>query len=119
MNLNTIRKYCLKKPGVSEDFPFGFDVLTIRVGSKIFALISIPSIPLRINLKCDPFLAMELRERYPALTPGYHMNKLHWNTVSLDGSIPDKEIQAMIDHSYELVADKLTRAEKNKIHRSR
>jgi predicted DNA-binding protein (MmcQ/YjbR family) len=117
MKLDSLRKYCLNKKGVSEDFPFGFDVLVMKVASKIFALIMIESKPLRMNLKCDPFLAMGLRERYPSVTPGYHMNKLHWNTVILDGSIPRKEVLSMLDHSYELVAGKLKKSERELLNR--
>jgi predicted DNA-binding protein (MmcQ/YjbR family) len=102
MNIDIVRKHSLSKKGTSEDFPFDEDTLVFRVGKKMFALISV-SEPFSINLKCDPELAVELREKYDAVTPGFHMNKAHWNTVNFDGSIPDKEILEMIDHSYNLI----------------
>lgn len=98
-----VMNYCLGKPGAVEDYPFGPDVAVMKVAGKMFALIGISDRPLSINLKCDPFLAMDLRERYEAVEPGYHMNKVHWNTVTLDGTIPRHEVLAMIDHSYDLV----------------
>jgi predicted DNA-binding protein (MmcQ/YjbR family) len=104
VDIDTIREYCLVKPGkVKEDMPFGEDTLVFRVQGKIFILISMMARPLSINLKCDPEKAVELRERYESIKPGYHMNKKHWNTVVLDGKIPTKEVLAMIDHSYDLV----------------
>jgi len=105
MNIETLREYCISKKSVTEGFPFGEDTLVFKVNGKIFALVSLDE-DLRINLKCEPAFALELRERYPSVTPGYHMNKKHWNTVSLDGSAPDKEIFSWIDHSYELVKGK-------------
>ena len=85
--------------------PFGEDTLVFRVNGKIFLLMRLMAHPLSINLKCDPVRAVELRERYESVQPGYHMNKKHWNTVVLDGRIPTKEVFAMIDHSYEMVLD--------------
>ncbi len=104
MNVETLRQYCLSKEETSEDFPFDEETLVLRVRGKIFALTSINSRPLTVNLKCDPELAVELREKYEGVQPGYHMNKKHWNTVILDGTIPTKEVLAMIDHSYDQVA---------------
>jgi len=99
-----VRKYCLGKKGkITEGFPFGEDALVFEVNGKVFLLLMIDDRPLSVNLKCDPVFAIELRERYEAVRPGYHMNKKHWNTVTLDGSIPPLEIRKMIDHSYELV----------------
>lgn len=103
MDVDTLRAYCLEKPGTAADSPFGDSVLALRVGKKIFALVTLDETPPRVNLKCDPFLAMELRERFRSVTPGYHMNKAHWNTVTLDGDVPDTELRAMVDHSYMLV----------------
>jgi len=103
VDLEKLRKYCTSKKGVNEDFPFDFNILTFKVYDKIFALTDIKSEKLSINLKCTPEHALILRNRYPQVTPGYHMNKKHWNTVQLDGIIPDKEIFIMIDQSYELV----------------
>ncbi len=103
MNLETLRQYCLKKEDTSEDFPFDEETLVFRVFGKIFALTSIYDRPLTVNLKCDPELAMELREQYDEVRPGYHMNKKHWNTVMLDGGLSSKVIYSMVDHSYDLV----------------
>jgi predicted DNA-binding protein (MmcQ/YjbR family) len=106
-----IRKYCLGKKGkITEGFPFGEDVLVFKVNGKVFSLLMIDERPLSMNLKCDPELAIELRERYEAVRPGYHMNKTHWNTVTIDGSIPPLEIRKMIDHSHELVVKSLGKA---------
>ncbi len=102
MDIETLREYCIYKKGVTESFPFGDDTLVFKAGGKIFALINLNG-DLSINLKCDPLLAIELRERYSSVTPGYHMNKKHWNTVLLDGSVPDKEVFSWIDHSYDLI----------------
>ena len=104
MDIDAIREYCLAKSGtVREGMPFGEDVLVFKVNSKIFVLMMLSDRPLTINLKCDPARAVELREQYEAVQPGYHMNKKHWNTVTLNGTIPPKEIYAMIDHSYDQV----------------
>ncbi|MFN8240100.1 MAG: MmcQ/YjbR family DNA-binding protein [Bacteroidales bacterium] len=105
MDIVKIREYCLGKPGVSECFPFDEETLVFKVKDKIFALVSLDGAP-GLNLKCDPALALELREKYSSVTPGYHMNKKHWNTVNIDGTIPDKEILGWIDHSYDLVSGK-------------
>jgi predicted DNA-binding protein (MmcQ/YjbR family) len=102
MNIEILHEYCSSKPDVTEGFPFGEDTLVFKVKGKIFALANLNG-DLSVNLKCDPGFAVELRERYSSVTPGYHMNKKHWNTVLLDGSIPDQEISSWIDHSYNLV----------------
>jgi len=102
MNIESLREYCISKKGADESFPFGEDTLVFKVKGKIFALVNLDG-ELSINLKCDPVFAIELRERYASVTPGYHMNKKHWNTVLLDGSVPDKEVQSWIDHSYDMV----------------
>ena len=102
MNIETLRYYCLSKDSVTESFPFDNETLVFKVSGKIFALASLEG-DLTINLKCDPALALELRERYSAVRPGYHMNKKHWNTISVDGSVPDREILSWIDNSYNLV----------------
>ena len=103
MDLAKFREYCLNKPKATEGTPFGPDVLVFKVGGKIFALASLDEVPPRANLKCDPDLALELRDRYEQVRPGYHMNKKHWNTVEIESGIPDNEIRKMIDHSYQLV----------------
>jgi len=105
MDIVSLRDYCIAKDGVTESFPFGEDTLVFKTAGKIFALVNLDG-DLSINLKCDPEFALELRERYPSVTPGYHMNKKHWNTVSIDGSVPDKEVFSWIDHSYELITGK-------------
>ena len=107
MDLEEFREYCLSKPNAAESTPFGEDVLVFKVGGKIFALASLDDIPPRVNLKCDPERALDLRDRYEDVRPGYHMNKKHWNTVELAGRIPERELRGMIDHSYELVATRL------------
>ena len=104
MNPDAIREYCLKKKGrITEGFPFGEGVLVFKVEGKMFLLMNLDDVPVTMNVKCDPELAVDLRERYEAVRPGYHMNKIHWNTVVLDGSISPPEIRKMIDHSYEQI----------------
>jgi predicted DNA-binding protein (MmcQ/YjbR family) len=102
MNIESIREHCISKKGVTESFPFGEDTLVFKANGKIFALVNLDG-DLSINLKCDPALAIDLRERYSAVIPGYHMNKKHWNTINLDGTVPDKEVLSWIDHSYSLI----------------
>lgn len=106
MNIEEIRTYCLNKKAVTESFPFGESTLVFKVMGKMFALSSLEK-ESSINLKCDPEKAIELRERFPSVQPGYHMNKRHWNTVYLDDSIPVHLIQEWIDHSYKLVVENL------------
>lgn len=104
VDLESLRSYCLKKGReISEEFPFDDTALVFKAAGKIFILISTDTHPLTINLKCEPEHALELRERYEAVSPGYHMNKKHWNTITLDGTIPSREIFNMIDHSFDLV----------------
>lgn len=110
MNFNTLKNYLLAKPGAVEEFPFDAVTLVLKVSGKMFALVGLDDDPLRLNLKCDPAKAEILREIYPAIQPGYHMNKRHWNTVILDGSIADAEILSMIDDSYALVVKGLPKA---------
>ena len=104
MDLEQLREYILSKPDVEETFPFGPDTLVYKINGKIFLLTGFENIPLQFNVKCDPDLALELREQYAAVIPGWHMNKKHWNTVIIDGSISNKRLQELIDHSYQLVA---------------
>jgi predicted DNA-binding protein (MmcQ/YjbR family) len=103
MNFENLREYILKKKGSYEDFPFGPSVIVYKVMQKMFALIAFDETPLRLNLKCDPELALHLRAAFKTVLPGYHMNKKHWNTVIMDGSIPNNELLAMVDDSYDLV----------------
>jgi predicted DNA-binding protein (MmcQ/YjbR family) len=107
MDLAAFRECCLTKLGATEGTPFGPDVLVFKVGGKMFALAALDEVPPRVNLKCSPDLALDLRDRYEQVTPGYHMNKKHWNTVEIESGIPDIELQEMIDHSYELVTKSL------------
>lgn len=108
MTLEYYRDYCLAKPGVTEDTPFGEDILVFRVGGKIFSLTSIEMFQ-SVNLKCDPDRAAELREEHPGIVPGFHMNKKHWNTVSTTGNVSDRLILELADHSYELIFGSLTK----------
>jgi len=103
MDLAEFREYCLGKPNTTEGTPFGPDVIVFKVGGKMFALAAFDEVPPTANLKCDPELALDLRDRYEQVRPGYHMNKKHWNTVEIERGIPDLELRKMIDHSYELV----------------
>ena len=112
MNLETYYEYCLSKKGVSEHFPFDADTLVFKVGGKMFALSSLkqweegePS----VNLKCDPDKAQELRAQYDDIKPGFHMSKVHWNTVAINQEVSDKLLKELIDHSYELVFKSLTK----------
>lgn len=102
MDIVDIRDYCMAKPYVTEGLPFDENTLVFKVNGKMFALTNLTG-DLSINLKCNPEKAIELREEFPAVEPGYHMNKVHWNTVWIDGSIPDKLIKEWIDHSYDWV----------------
>jgi predicted DNA-binding protein (MmcQ/YjbR family) len=115
MNIEQIREYCLKKKGVTEEFPFDEETLVFKVAGKIFLLASLESIPLQINLKCDPEKAIELREEYESVQPGYHMNKKHWNTIIFDGTVPAKKIFEWIDDSYNLVVAGLKKSDFKKL----
>jgi predicted DNA-binding protein (MmcQ/YjbR family) len=106
MNIETIRDYCLSKPGAEETLPFGPDVIVFKVNGKAFLLLPLDTEELRFNVKCDPDLAIELREQYSSVLPGWHMSKKHWNTIVVDGTVPSKLIREWIDHSYELVNKK-------------
>ena len=112
-----MRAYLLDKKGAIEDFPFGPEVMVFKVMGKMFALVFWGESFLRINVKCDPDLAMHFRAMYEAVTPGYHMNKKHWNTITLDGSIHDGEIFTMIDDSYNLVIKGLNKADRKRLSR--
>lgn len=108
MNVDEIRDYCLSKNNVTEDMPFGESVLVFRIGGKIFLLTDIEAETISINLKCDPARSLELRETYPDIKPGYHMNKKHWNTVVCDGSLSRSMLLELIDHSYDLIFSSLS-----------
>jgi predicted DNA-binding protein (MmcQ/YjbR family) len=107
MNPEEIRNHCIQKIAVTEEFPFDNETLVFKVAGKAFLLTNISN-PISINLKCDPEIAVELREKYDTILPGYHMNKKHWNTVMLKGNYSNKEILEWIDHSYELVVSGLS-----------
>ena len=115
MDLAEFREHCLNKRGATEETPFGEDVLVFKVSGRIFALAAIDEVPARANLKCDPDLALELRDRYEQVRPGYHMNKKHWNTVELESGIPEGELRTMIDHSYDLVVKSLPKVMRRKL----
>ena len=106
MNIESFRTYCLAKPGVSEELPFDNQTLVFKVMGKMFALTDVDLFT-SVNLKCDPEEAARLREQYEAVVPGYHMNKKHWNTVIMNGSLTDSLVMGWIDHSYDLVVAKL------------
>ncbi len=115
IDLEIIRSYCSQKKRVTEDFPFDDVTMVIKVGRKMFLLVNITQKPLRMNLKCDPLVAEGLRDKYKSVLPGYHMNKMHWNTIILDGSIADNVIFSMMDDSYDLVYSGLKKSEREKI----
>jgi predicted DNA-binding protein (MmcQ/YjbR family) len=107
MDANALRAACAAMPGAVEEFPFGPEAAVFKVGGKMFALVPVDSDPGRITLKCELDLATELRRTYPAVVPGYHMNKKHWNTITCDGSIPEDLVVEWIEDSYDLVVEGL------------
>ena len=109
MNIEQLRDHCMSKPGTTEGFPFGEQTLVFKVMDRMYALTGMETF-LSINLKCDPELAVELREKYSGVQAGFHMNKKHWNTVLIGGSVSDAQLIEWIDHSYDLVAGGLTKA---------
>lgn len=111
-DIDDVRRSLLGKPGVTEDYPFDAVTLVLRVGGKIFALIATDKSPLHVNLKCDPDEAEALRAEFPTVLPGYHMNKRHWNTVILDGTIPADRLREMMEDSYSLVVAKLKKSDR-------
>lgn len=117
MNIETLRNFCLDKQAVTESFPFGEDTLVFKVGGKIFLLTGLAT-GNSFNVKCNPELAVELREQYHEVQPGYHMNKRWWNTVYMDGRLTDKQLCEMIDHSYQLVVDGLPKKTREEIFNS-
>lgn len=112
MNIEQLRDYCLTLPEATEDFPFDDSILVFKVCGKLFVLTSLDEIPMFINLKCDPELAIELREKYESVTPGYHMNKRLWNTLTMDGELSDTEIKRWIKHSYDEVVKKIPKSKR-------
>ena len=104
MNAEELRLFCLSLPDVEEGFPFGPETLVFKSGGKIFLLMSLDAQPLQFNVKCDPELAIELRDQYDCIRPGYHMNKRHWNTIVVDNTLTAKQIKEQVKHSYELIS---------------
>jgi predicted DNA-binding protein (MmcQ/YjbR family) len=102
-----LRRWCLRHEGAIEDFPFGPETSVFKVAGKIFALSALDGAPLEVSVKCDPDLAVELRRTYPEIRPGYHLNKRHWNTIMLDGALPDQLVRDLIEDSYDLVVSAL------------
>ena len=115
LDRKALRDYCLGLKAAKAEFPFGPEAEVFKVMGKMFALIPTDANPPTISLKCDPVLAEMLRQTYPAVIPGYHMNKRHWNTVTSDGTIPDDELLEMIDNSYALVVKGLTKADRERL----
>ena len=109
-NFEPLKKYFMSKKGVWEDFPFGFEVSVFKVGKKMIAFVVLEEVPMRMNLKCDPDDAIVLRQEYESIIPGYHMNKKHWNTLYLNGTLPKSLVAELIDHSYDLVIAKMSKA---------
>jgi len=114
MDFEEVRNHCLSKPGTTESFPFDEETLVFKVASKIYCLGNLTP-PLKLNLKCDPVIAIELREEYEEIISSYHMNKNHWNTVDLEGKLSNTFIKQLIDDSYILVFEKLTKREKQSL----
>jgi len=115
VDLESIRKYCLDKKSVKESFPFGDSTLVFKVSGKIFLLAALDDHPLQFNVKCDPEKALDLRESYAAVIPAFHMNKKHWNTIIVDGTLSSGQIREMIDESYTLVVRSLPLKERKKL----
>ena len=107
MDAAELRAWCLAQAGAFEDFPFGPEHSVFKVAGKVFALSALGRQPLEVSAKCEPELAVELRNSYPAIRPGYHLNKRHWNTITLDGSVPDQLVRDMVEDSYDLVVSAL------------
>lgn len=115
MDIEQLREYCVAKKAVEECFPFDEETLVFKVMGKMFLLTDINSKPLRFNVKCEPELAIQLRENHEAVTPGFHMSKTHWNTVVCDGSVPAKLLKQWIDHSYQEVTKGLTKKQRQQL----
>jgi predicted DNA-binding protein (MmcQ/YjbR family) len=115
MNAETIRAHCLSKNGVEETQPFGINTVVYKLGGKMFLLVALDAVPLQFNAKCDPDAALELREQYNCVLPGYHMSKKHWNTIIVDGTVSDKVLLQWIDDSYNLVYESLPKKIKSEL----
>ena len=107
MDAAELQSWCVQQAGAIEDFPFGPETSVFKVAGKMFALSALDHTPLKVSVKCEPELAVALRDSYPAIRPGYHLNKRHWNTITLDGSLPDQLVRDLIEDSYDLVVSAL------------
>ena len=110
-----LRRWCLAQPGAVEDFPFGPGPSVFKVGGKMFAISALDRAPLEVSVKCEPELAVSLRHSYPAIRPGYHLNKRHWNTITLDGSLPDQLVRDLVEDSYDLVVSALPKRQREQL----
>ena len=111
MNIEELREYCLSKPTAEETFPFGPETMVFKVMDKVFLLTGMDDVPLSFNVKCDPDIAEDLREKFDCVTPGFHMNKKHWNTIIVDNSVSEKLLFEWIDDSYNLIVSSLNKAQ--------
>jgi predicted DNA-binding protein (MmcQ/YjbR family) len=118
MTRDDVLAFCLDLPAAEETYPFGDEVAVFKVGGKMFALVPLAEEPASVNLKCDPGRALELRDAYAGIRPGYHQDKRHWNTVDLDGSVEGDVVRGLVEDSYDLVVAKLPRAVRAELHRS-
>ena len=115
MNARDLRDWCLQHEGSSEDFPFTHEHSVFKVHGKMFAISALEREPLEVSVKCEPELAVELRNSYPAIRPGYHLNKRHWNTITIDGSLPNQLVRDLIEDSYDLVVSALPKRVQNEL----
>ncbi len=118
MDIVAIREYCIAKPEVTESFPFNDTALVFKVAGKMFALLDLSEDSRGLTLKCDPELALELREKFPEVTPAYHFNKQHWNGINLKGRISNNQITEWIDHSYNIVVESLPKSKRESLNKS-
>jgi predicted DNA-binding protein (MmcQ/YjbR family) len=112
MDAAQLREHCLSFPGSAETFPFGAETSVFKVAGKIFAISRLAHEPLEVSVKCEPLLAEQLRQTHPAVRPGYHLDKRHWNTVTVDGSIADQLLRDMVEDSYDLIVSRLARSDR-------
>ncbi len=115
MNIESLQQYCLSKKATEEALPFGPETLVFKVGGKLFLLAALDAVPLQFNVKCEPEKALQWREQYACVRPGYHMNKTHWNTIIVDGTVSDKLLKQWIDESYDLVVGSLSKKAQQQI----
>ena len=115
MDASELHAWCLEQPGAIEEFPFGPATSVFKVGGKMFALSQLEHTPLAVSVKCEPELAVGLRDTHPAIRPGYHLNKRHWNTITLDGSLPDQFVRDLIEDSYDLIVSALPKRTRSEL----